>query len=331
MDQDKYIALLQKELSGKISSSEKKALADWLRESPDNQLIADSVRKGWELSEGYSKELEVDLNAEFSKLEKRMDASGAKMVRMRPANRWLKIAAALLVLVVAAIALPRFFDQNQNWVTIHASQGESKEVVLADGTKIWLNEETTLEHPNKFVGNERKVKLTGEAFFEVEKNEKKPFIIEGRDGEITVLGTSFNVRDYYAEKKTVVTVRSGKVQFQPKGSDKKVILEQNDQVVFDKQSSELITSNVEKLNALGWHTKYLDFQGVPMRKALEEIGQAYNVKIYLTNGDMFNCPLITTYDNFKLETIIEILEAGFELEFVKGDLGDYYANGGVCK
>ncbi len=330
MNEDKYISLLQKELTGELSSAEKAALDDWLGSSSDNQLIAESIRKGWDLSEGYTKDIELNLDTEYLILQQKLKASQAKVVKMRSPRRWLSIAAALLVLIAAALALPRFFEPEQNWLTEHAAQGESISFLLADGTKVWLNEETTFEYPEAFNGKERRVKLTGEAFFEVTENPAQAFVIEGKDGEVTVLGTSFNVRDYFTEKKTVVTVRSGKVQFQPKKGGKKVILEQNEQVVFDKNSKQLLTSIDERLTALGWHTKFFSFQDTPLRQVLEEIAEAYNVEIGLRNGDMFDCPVTTNFDDHALELILEILETSYSIKFVKDNFGNYITEGGIC-
>lgn len=330
MKEELYIKLLQKELSSGLSPSEKTSLNDWLNQSSENRLIAKSIRKGWELSEGYSKDLDVDLEADFSKLNARINESETKVIQMKPSRRWLNIAAAVLVLVASIFGISRYLQEDLNWVSLSTSEYENKSLTLLDGTVISLNQNSFFEYPENFNSKERRVKLTGEAFFEVEHNPDHPFIIEGKNGETTVLGTSFNVRNYDFERKTIVTVRSGKVRFSPKGTDQKIDLVANEKTVFDVKKGTLIRSEDKRLVDLNWYSKTFDFNDIPMQQALEEIGKAYDVELSIENKNLKSCPLTANYEKLELTQIFQFLEVAYGMKFEKTAPRKYKVVGGGC-
>lgn len=90
-------------------------------------------------------------------------------------------------------------------------KGKTYQLLLSDGTRIWLNSETEITYPTRFVGNKREITLIGEAFFEVAKNKEKPFIVNANGMEVKVLGTSFNVSCYTADKTISTTLIEGSV------------------------------------------------------------------------------------------------------------------------
>lgn len=330
MKEELYIQLLQKELAGNLSASEKKSLDEWLSKSPDNQLIAKSIRRAWNLSDGYSKDIDLDLDSEFTRLEKRMDSSEVKVVKMRPARNWMRIAASVLILVFAGVGISRLFTDTTVWMAKNTIDGERIELNLPDGSKIALNENSKLEYPEQFSENERRVKLTGEAFFEVEHNPKHPFIIEGTNGETRVLGTSFNVRNYNSEEKTVVTVRDGKVRFSPKNYDENVILIANEKGVFDKKAGSLKKSKADRLIEIAWHTRTFKFKDTPVLQALNEIGLVYQIELEIGENDLENCRITADYIDEKLNAIFKYLNTSYGIEFEEITPKKFITRGGKC-
>lgn len=330
MKEELYIKLLQKELSGGLNPSEKKSLDEWLKQSIDNQLIAESIRKAWQLSEGYSKDIYIDLDAEFLQLESRIDEPEAVIVKMKPARNWLKIAAAIIVLIVSVFGISRFLQEDIHWVTQNTSENQVVELTLADGSKISLNQNSTFTYPENFNTQERRVKLSGEAFFEVFHNPNAPFIIEGRNGETTVLGTSFNVRNYALEARTIVTVRDGKVRFSPNGSTQHVDLTAKEKAVFDKERGTLIKSKDERLVAIKWHSKVFDFEDTPLEQALDELGKAYNIEFEILDEKLKSCPLTGNYERKELNVIFQYLEISYGMKFIEVAPKKYKVEGGNC-
>ena len=103
-------------------------------------------------------------------------------------------------------------NQEVRYNTLNVPRGGEFFLELADGTKVWLNSETVLRYPVQFIGNERKVELTGEAFFEVARNEKIPFVVESGEQTVKVLGTEFNISSYKENPLIYTTLVKGSVE-----------------------------------------------------------------------------------------------------------------------
>ncbi|MEG0797130.1 MAG: FecR family protein, partial [Odoribacter sp.] len=133
---------------------------------------------------------------------------------------------------------------------IEIPRGGEYQLVLADGTEVWLNAETELRYPVHFVGDRREVFLKGEAYFKVAKNEAQPFIVSTSNGQIQVMGTSFNVRDYAEEGKVVTTLVEGKVDYVSERY-KRVSL-QPGYMLEDNGSKDYRIRKVNTLEYTGW-------------------------------------------------------------------------------
>ncbi|MBK9014040.1 MAG: FecR domain-containing protein [Saprospiraceae bacterium] len=226
MEEELYISLLQKQLSRSLTPDEQSELDDWLAQSPDNQLVARQVERAWQLSGGFSQDVELDADADFERLERRIAAAAeatpsAKLVSMKPRQNWLAIAAAILLLVAAPLVLRKFMGSNAEMGRFATGDSPAVQPLeLADGSKVWLNAQSSLQFFTENEGKDRRVELTGEAFFEVAKNPQRPFVVKTNLGEVTVLGTSFNVRSLPGSPTLEVNVSTGKCAFNQLASRK---------------------------------------------------------------------------------------------------------------
>ncbi|MFK8008511.1 MAG: FecR family protein [Saprospiraceae bacterium] len=226
MNSDHYISLIYKELKGIISPEETKDLQVWEKQSSENQTTAEEIRQVWIESENYELPFELDHEADFAKMKSTIPTanSPSKVVTMRPRRLWLRgIAAAVIVLLGANFLFQNHFQNKLEWKTV-AANSEVQKLQLADGSKVWLNVGSTLSYPAEFSATERPIKLNGEAFFEVSKDQNRPFQVITNRTTVTVLGTEFNVRDIAVEKTFEVAVQEGKVQVQKNQSTQKIIL-----------------------------------------------------------------------------------------------------------
>ncbi len=335
MKHDLYISLLQKELSGQLASEEKAALEAWLANSPEHQRMAESVRKAWELSGGFSEDLELDMEADFEKIKNRIavptEKPSAKVVPLH--RRWLlRAAAALVLLAVGPYVVKKFLQPAVKYEVVYTKEDPRKEAVeLADGSKVWLNANSRLSYFMSAVGKERRVKLEGEAFFEVARDESKPFVVETLSGEVTVLGTSFSVNEAPAGADLAVHVASGMVKLQPKGSSEHLILTKNEKGIFLKNENKLEKSTDPNLNTLAWHTRRLSFQNTLLKDALIAITQLYRVEVKTENPAIENCPLTVTFDQKPLDTVLATLQTLLGAEVEKTAEGKYRLKGGRCE
>ena len=335
MNEDLYIQLLYKKLQGEINPEEQGQLDQWLAASDDNRLTAQSVEKAWELGEGEEPELSIDLDADFALLEERIladeEATEKTEAVVRPMRRktpYWQIAAAIAALLVFAFLSRSYLSDSDEWNTL-ATVAETKlEQNLADGSRVWLNENSQLEYPSGFSGKERRIRLKGEAFFEVTKDASKPFIIETNNGEVTVLGTSFSVRDYSKESNLNVAVVTGRVQLKGNDSGDVIIMNAGESGALNKENNTLVKEK-QYSNAAAWHTRELIFNDRPVKEAIRDIEAFYGVEIRLENAVFIDCPFTNTYQNQPIEAVLETINIVFQTKSEKVQDKIYKLSGGT--
>jgi transmembrane sensor len=209
---------------------------------------------------------------------------------------WQKIAAALVLIIGTALLLFQFTrPSNPSYVTVINPSGKIKEVLLPDNSKVWLNAATQLEYATSFAKN-RYVKLKGEAYFEVTHDASHPFGISAGGIETTVLGTSFNIKAYETENKTIISVITGRV----KVADSKqnlAVLKPSMQLQFDRQQATATTSNIDTNSVLAWKHGRLQFEGESFGNIAASLERWYDIKIVLTDPAIKNCRYYMAFEN----------------------------------
>lgn len=160
---------------------------------------------------------------------------------------------------------------------IATPRGGTYQLTLPDGTRVWLNADSKLTFPAQFARNSRKVTVTGEAYFEVARNEASPFKVISKNQEIKVLGTHFNVSTYEDEKVTRTTLLEGKVNISTGKPDVNVILQPNQQA--DLINGIINVEQVDAEKAIAWKNGKFEFVSEDIESILRKIARWYNVEI----------------------------------------------------
>ena len=200
------------------------------------------------------------------------------------------------------------YDQNGNaaaeiiYNTMHTPKGRQFQLVLPDGTRVWLNAASSIKYPTQFAGNERRVEITGEAYFEVVKNTQMPFIVKvppsfggaggGPGGEVKVLGTHFNINAYEDEDAVKTTLLEGSVSVTPAigpalrreqsamEAERAVILKPGEQAVLARANSPLtIDHSPDIQQVMAWKNGLFNFNGYDIKAVMREIGRWYDLDI----------------------------------------------------
>ncbi|TKC05493.1 FecR family protein [Pedobacter polaris] len=163
--------------------------------------------------------------------------------------------------------------------TIETPKGGQYQVILPDGTKVWLNAASSLKYPEIFAGNERKVELTGEAYFEVAKNKALPFRVMSKNQEIEVLGTHFNVNTYMDDKSIKTTLLEGSIKISNQKSVK--ILKPGEQAVIQNYGLAAINilANVDTDDETAWKNGQFRFNNANLKTILNQLERWYDIKI----------------------------------------------------
>lgn len=202
--------------------------------------------------------------------------------------------------------------------TLIVPRGGEFSLELADGTRVWLNTESKLRYPVAFTGEERRVEMDGEVYFEVAKNREKPFVVTVNGVDIRVLGTSFNVSAY--QEDVVTTLVTGKVQL--KKGDEQVVLLPNQQAIWSDDKFKV--KQVDARNYVLWKEGIFYFEDVDLETILDDMARWYNVTIFYVNPTLKKMKFSVEIKRYK--DINEILRRIEQTKRVKFEIKDRTIN-----
>ncbi len=229
---------------------------------------------------------------------------------------WLRVAAIWMI-PVTIIFSTYFFYMKMNckpnyykevrFIHKFTAYGERELITLPDSTKVWLNSGSTLIYPSRFVSKERNVCLSGEAFFDVTKDNEHPFIVDINQIRLKVLGTSFNVHSYPDCPEVIATLETGKVEVEIEDKEQCYLLSPKDQLVYNSQTGNVNITRVQNNHYSIWRTGALYFDNTKFCHVVAQLERAYNVKIHLRNN---------LYDNQSIRAHFTSNESISEVMFI---------------
>lgn len=160
--------------------------------------------------------------------------------------------------------------------TLSTPSGGQYQLILPDGTKVWLNASSSIHFPTLFSGKERKVTIAGEAYFEVSKNEDMPFKVAVNDVQVQVLGTHFNVMAYNEENSINTTLLEGSVKIS-RGADNRMLIPGEQSIVQKSGNIKVIAADVDEVMA--WKNGWFQFNAYSVEKVMRQISRWYNVEV----------------------------------------------------
>lgn len=210
-------------------------------------------------------------------------------------------------------------DQKESteWYTVTTPKGGQYQVVLSDGTKVWLNSASSLKYPVKFRDPKvRQVELTGEGYFEVAKSDKVPFIVKTKEQEVKVLGTHFNLNAYDDENATRTSLLEGSVLVSM-GAEKsgentekgeQVILKPNQQSVLSLGSEKFKVTEFDAASVIAWKEGLFSFNNSDIQSVMRQLGRWYNVDISFEGSIPENTFSGKIYRDEQITKVYELLD-----------------------
>ncbi len=266
----------------------------------------------------------TDFNAEesFSKIQ----LSIKKDKKIIPL--WFKIAASVIVVCGAVFLFNNTLTRESlNLIVKTTGVGDKKEILLPDGSKVWLNAQSELKYDQNFNKKNREISLTGEAYFEVKRNTNKPFIICSQNIRTTVLGTTFNIKAYDNDNDIAVSVVNGKVAVEENNT--KLILTKNQLALYDKNTQKLEFSALyDVTNNTSWKDGRLKFNSEPLDKVAKVIQRNFETNIHLSDK-VKDCLISADFTDMPLKKIIKIIEEIINSKTTFKD-NTYYLTGRGC-
>lgn len=198
------------------------------------------------------------------------------------------IAAVVLLTVMTTVYVLQQSFRDETMNTVVVPQGQRVQLTLADGTKVWLNAKTRMEYPQSFkASRQRTVKVDGEAYFEVSKDKKKPFIVRTDKGNVEVLGTKFYISAYASTDVFETSLIEGKVNIRT--ADETLLLHPQDKAVL--QNGRLVRKQIEDMDVYRWREGLYCFKDLPFENVLKQLELYYDVRFVKENPQIGNLEL----------------------------------------
>lgn len=235
---------------------------------------------------------------------------------------FVSIAASLLVLFTIGYNLLTGSHSSEQiaWIEISTPKGVRDSVLLSDGSKIFLNGGSDLKYPRQFTGDTREVSFTGEGYFEIAKNAKKPFLINTELIEVKVLGTKFNLKAYANDMSVETILEEGRVQVKHSASNQILDMKPNDCVTFNKQMNTFSTKQVDPLVATMWRSGKYSFHSTPFPEFAQTLERGFGVTFIIENPDVASRHFTGEFIRGEsIDEILNILKISSKLNYQKKD------------
>ncbi len=266
-------------LRGELEAAEAAEIEAWYDASPANRKMLGEVYYILYLNDRLRASEEVDVERSLRALKSRMHPRRGIVRRWV----WRSAAAAAAVLLVAGVAVKTvsLAERLERPVVVYTDLGERSQVELPDGTKVWLNSSSRVEYRTPLFSRERRVTMTGEAYFEVEHDSASPFIVSSGGLDVKVLGTKFNIRNDNARHCVTTVLLEGAVAASVSGSeDYSVRLRPSQMLVFDTRTKYMQLHNCEAAgNSIDWIEGHFRFEQNTFEEIVAELERYYNVTV----------------------------------------------------
>ena len=310
-----------------VSERNRDRVLERIADTMDDKDVNESLSSLWAQSDSASMD-EGEISAAYERL--RITNGEKKKSKYLKLFTWQRIAAVIIPLVMLVVFGKLYVQMSDElkasqvvaMLQEHTVSDECKTIALADGTQVRLNQSSVLLYPEKFSGKERKVFLTGEAFFDIKHDGRHPFHVSTPYFDITDLGTSFSVSSYATDVEVSTTLKTGKIELKIVGEDKVYSMKPNDQLVYNVKTKAVDLRQVtDEDDGLSWRNKQISLDDVTLAEAARIMGDVYGVKFVFRSSRYRNTKITVHFnrgENLKKAlAIVGNLVPGLEYELKK--------------
>lgn len=302
--QDQIIAYF----NGQLSPSEEEDLLFWLNEKEENRMVFFQIKNNLDPDKMDHPLLESSYSELKNKLVIKQQFKSVQPIRLKTQifSFW-KIAAMLLVAAISGFMAAYLFAGRSTtqtdtvWFETQVPRGEKSLLLLPDGSKVWMNSESSLSYPGNYMDGNRNVKLKGEAYFEVAKQNGLLFTVETPDYNVRVLGTKFNLMAYSDFNRTETTLIEGKIEIQ-KG---KQIIDVIPGQTFTYKDNQFFSKETKAAKSSRWKDDVFDFDQITFQELVIRLERWYDVDIEIRSPELKQIIYSGVFKNE--ETIDEVL------------------------
>lgn len=269
-------------LENRCSEEDFVLINEWMKESDENAGELFRMEEIYQLGKFPFEEENLVARAE-RRLGRRLEQENQKKQEVFKLRSVLRYAAAIVGVMVLAAGLAYWFrNKAEELVVASAAHGQVREMLLPDGTKVWLNQSSVLKYPRAFEGKERHVYLDGEAYFEVARNHEKPFMVKSPAMDVRVLGTSFNIKCRPDNSFAETTLIEGEVEVKDKSDKGRITLLPGQKAVLNRVTGRMQVKQVDPKMEIVWHNDLIPFEKSSIFQIAAALERFYGVKIILS-------------------------------------------------
>ncbi|WP_315820773.1 FecR domain-containing protein [Paraflavitalea speifideaquila] len=329
--------LFRKYLDNACSRQELEEFWQLMSELSENDLVLQELQEQWHHEEHAHPTTHDELDRVFERVQQKIDKyeSGyttTPVLRLGRRRLYISVAASLLLCMAIGWWYFNRVPVQPPALAGHIKENERRKIILPDGSTVILNHNSHLDYPAAFTDSVRVVTLTGEAYFDVQHDPHKPFIVHSGAFVTRVLGTAFNIKAYSTDSLVAITVERGKVQVQRQNNQKPLsILVAGDQLIIDKQSEVPLLTKADVKQVIQWKNNDLLFDNIRFEEAAQLIGHHFNVELRFRNEALRNCRFTVDPAGKSLEEILDILGQLTRSSWSKEDGHIIWLEGEGCK
>lgn len=317
MKQPNIESLLSRYFDGSLVESERLIVEEWIKQSEENKAVAKQIYTLYLATDTWRVIKKVDTEKALTKVKRQMTVKQSLSVW-----EWIQRVAAILFIPLLITSLITHLQPKEEFVAqmmeIKTNPGMTATVVLSDSTVVYLNSESKLQYPSTFNGAMREVTLSGEAFFEVKKNEKKRFVVStNHQSKIEVLGTSFNVEAYDTDSCITTTLLEGAINFIVKTNNEieQVKLEPGQKVVYNTINSHFDLYSTSCKTETSWKNGELIFSNTSLEEALHMLEKRFGVLFRIKNQQLKSNAFTGVFTEQRLDRILEYFKISSNIQW----------------
>ena len=309
--------LIANRLLGTISDEGNLFLDDWIKQSIENQRLYSEQKRLWNLFEIHQKVQKIDERKAYQTISDQLFIK--KKVNV---FGWIQRIAAILLLPVVIASVYYFYlgKANHNQLstvynTVETPLGMRSSLTLPDGTQVWLNAGSSISYPVLFADNCRKVSLSGEAYFEVKKDKKWPFIVSAKNMEIIVSGTTFNCNAYPENNQIQTVLVEGAISLTNNSATVNVLMTPGELATFNSSDQKVNKIKTDLQKYVAWKSGKLMFRDDKMNKVVEKLERWYNVEFEIEDKEIEDYIYTATFVDESLDQVLKMLSISAPIRY----------------
>ena len=305
--------------AGDLSTEQQKEVEEWIHSSAENEKTARDIFQLYQATDTLNYMKGVDETAALKEVKKRIHPEQKR-------TSWLvwgqRIAACLALPLLATTLYLTLKSTPTEYVEIKTNPGMVAVANLPDGSKVWLNSGSTLRHPIRFTGNIRNVELNGEAYFSVQKDKSKRFIVNTPFHiQTEVLGTEFNMEAYETDSVVRTTLISGSVKllFLGKNNEQQsYTIQPDEEFIYNPKTRKAQVAKPYVQTYTAWRNGQVVFRNTPLPEALKILSKRFNTEFIVKDPELYQNSFTGVFDGQHLPLILEHfrLASGIHYKFL---------------